>query len=688
MSWQIRCRIVIVAIVVVFVIAVQHLAAQLPSENWASSQALGDVIVSFNGAVTVYRNADGMQKGADIPVEGTNRGIAFDGSLTLFVTNTTTTPAHQVVKLSPNDPHGPTGTQGTQANPQSIVFAGDGAYYVASRASTTQALIRRFTAAATACAGSPVTGSNGTQCDFTVTVASSGTCVGIDLDANQTILYIVDGATSSRLIRTLDVSTNTTGPSYTLTGNQGSACGIRALPPERHSWTSLTSGPTNGGFLVADKDRIQRVSSTGAFVAEYKNGANSPTAHNWLDVELDPNTFDFWALDAGELLAARFTIAAPSTTAPQTISTSPDVPRGLTLNGALRAAQTIRLLTNIPANSAIPAKAKFLEDTPASLLFQHEFQIKVPAAASLAVQAVEARSDGDPAGEQPTTPPTMGNEEGICPGSLDIDCRIDEFFQATADDYSRHRAVFYVLTELATFTPPQCGTPPQECPVQIGVLFAGSNPGSGAACVPDGTTQTAFALLRDPFPHIDTSVASGYSVFPQDITVLVFSDEVSTVGRTRNHYVVVNRADALYNAQMVKPALNNNQQIITQQLGSTLQVAVVVSDPDPVANCSLVPGLNSTLVLSVANLTTRTLIADSAGVSGSSVITSGLEFVSTAGQYRANITLSAPTFVVGNEYRVCVNAKVNAGFLTDPNDRAIGEVCQQFTVVAGTGKNK
>ena len=638
---------------------------------WAHSDALGDVIVSFgDGAVRVYSNADGLEKTPpNISVAGTNRGIAFDGSLTLFVTNTNGT-THSVVKLSPDGSHTSTTTP-TQANSASIVFAGDGTYYVASRVSSTQALIRRFA----------TVGTTVSTTDFNVTVSSSGTCIGIDLDANQKTLYIVDGATNPqpRWIWTLDVSLPPPGPPGTLphlatalTGNQGSACGIRALPPERHSWTSLTSGPTNGGFLVADKDRIQRLTSTGAPVAEYTTGTSSRSDNNWLDVDLDPNTFDFWGLDAGELRAAKFRIsAAPD--ALLSISNLPGVPRGLTLNGALRAAQTIRLL-NIAANTA--TTVKFLQDAPLS--YQHEFQIKLPEAASLSVQAVEARSDGDPAGEQPTT---SGDVDGICPASLDIDCRIDEFFAATADDYSRNRAVFYMVTELSTLT--------SLAPIQIAVVFTGSNPGSGGACVPDplppappSPRQSAFALLRDPFPHTNSSIASGNSVFPEDITVLVYSDEVGTTGKTRvNHYVVVNRADTLYNANMVKPA-----PISTQQLGSTLQVAVEIRDP--ATNCSVVPGLVGTLALSVTNLTTKKLVADSEEFIGSNVMISGLEFVSTAGQYRTNITLSSPTFEAGNDYRVCVNAKTNAGFLTDPNDRAIGEVCQQFTAVAGKGKTK
>jgi hypothetical protein len=636
--------------------------------DWVTPSALGDVVVSFDGVVRVYGNADGLLKEDNISVTGSTstRRIAFDGSLTLFVTDFGDS---QLVKLGASGSHPSVGTVSTQANPQSIVFAGDGTYYVASRVGSTQALIRRFDSS-----GTP-TG------DFTVTVASSGTCIGMDLDANQKTLYIVDGAINPqpRVIRTLDVSTNSQGPSLTLTGNGGSACGIRALPPVRHSWSSLTTGPTNGGFLVADKDRIQRISSTGAQVATYTTGTSSPSDNNWNDVELDPNTFDFWGLDAGELHVAKFRIAAPSNAL---LSTNlPAIPRGLTLNGALRAAQTIRLLTNI-----ISDNATFLQDASG---FLHIFQIRLPALGSLAVQAVEATSDGNGGGDIPT--PATSNE-GVCPISLDVDCRLDylfdigalptDTFTAKAVSYSRKRAVFYILTELLN--------PNSTDPVQIGVAHfdVGTNPTTGSACVPNGATQPAFALLRDPFPHT-TSSSLGYSVFPEDITLLVYSDELTTVGRTRNHYVVVSRTDALYNANMVKP-----DAISSQQLGSTLQIAVEVRDP--ATNCSVVPGLAGTLVLSIADLTTGRLVVTSATdifTDGVPPITSGLEFVSNAGQYRSNVTLSPPAspdgpgFIAGHTYRVCVNAK--AWFQLDPNARVIGDVCNnQLLVVAGKGKTK
>ena len=124
-----------------------------------------------------------------------------------------------------------------------------------------------------------------------------------------------------------------------LPGTAGAACAIRALPPVRG--TNLT----NGGFLVADKVDIKRLDANGAQVGQgFDAGTNSPSDDNWLDVDLDPNSFDFWGLDPTQLIAARFRIGSPPTALQSVISNLPTGARGLTVNGALRAAQTIRLL--------------------------------------------------------------------------------------------------------------------------------------------------------------------------------------------------------------------------------------------------------------------------------------------------------------------------------------------------------
>jgi hypothetical protein len=618
---------------------------------WASSTALGDVVVSFDGAVRVYGNADGLQKGGDITVAGSNRGIGFDSALNLFVTNTG---AGQIVKLSPDDSH-PVVTPNvpTQANPQSIVFAGDGTLYVASRTGSTQALIRRFTATAATCSSGVPSGS-GTTCDFTVTVASGGTCVGIDLDANQKTVYIVDGASNPqpRLIRTLDVSNNQVSALPTaIASNQGIACGIRALPPERFSGATST----NGGFLVADKIDIKRLSPTGAQIgSSFTTGTVSNSDNNWIEVDLDPNTFDFWGLDAGELRAAKFRIAAPPN-ALQSISNLPGTPRGLTLNGALRAAQTIRLLNLAP--SAL-GSALFLPDAPS---YTHQFQITPPADQGLvlSIQAVEATSDGvTPPGESANP---SGSTDAICPISVDVDCRINEFFTATAKPYSRNRGVFYMATQLVPFTSTQS--------VLVAIIAAGVKPSAGAACLPGGTTQPASALLRDPYPHTDPSLGTGYSVFSQDLTIVVAVDEVILKGRTTNHYIAANRTDTLFAAQLVKPAQDS-----TQQSGSTMQVAAVIQDP--ASNCSNPTGLEQTLQLAIADLTTKTVVLDTS--QGIGVPINGVPFTSQNGQWRANLDLLPSQFPVGHKFRLVLSS--NAGFGTDPNARAIGDLGADFTV--------
>ena len=150
-------------------------------------------------------------------------------------------------------------------------------------------------------------------------------------------------------------------------------------------------------------------------------------------------------------------------------------------------------------------------------------------------------------------------------------------------------------------------------------------------------------------------------MFTEDGTILFGS----LIKRTFNHYIAVDRQNTLYSALMVKPTGDQN-------IGSTLQVAVVIRDPT--TNCSVVSGLvdSDTLAVAFLDVAALAIIADSEGVS-TGLATSGLEFVEAAGQYRANVTLTNPPFVVGRTYRACVTAKA------DPDNptarRAIGEVC-------------
>jgi hypothetical protein len=637
--------------------------------RWASPDALGDVVISFDNAVRFYDNATGDEKDSDastpltidpISVPGSNFGLAFDGALNLLVANTNGT-ASSIQKL--NEQTHARSTLSSQANPRSIVFAGNGDYYVASRTSTTQALIRRFNAVATTCPGGS---SPAATCDFTVTVDSTGTCIGLDLDADQTSLNIVDGATGNgvtRLVRRLNGSTGAALSSITLpTDNKAAACAIRTLPPARGS------NLTTGGYLVADLDNIKRIDPTGNQVGQaFIAGSASPSDDNWNDVELDPNTFDFWGLNAGELLAARFALASPPN-ALQSISNLPATPRGLTLNGALRAAQTIRLL-NVTPNTTSRTTPSFYTGT----VYEHAWQVKPEttdssATAFLAVQAVDATSNG-----QSSDVPTSGLE-GICPISLDVDCRINGFFSpATAIALSRNRAVFYMVTELQS-----TGFLPGTTPLLISLFWTATDetsPGPGAPCVPGGPTQPSVAVLRDPFPHT-SSATPGYSVFNEDNTILFASGDGGGITRTFNHYIAVRRQNTRYSANLVKP--NDSD----QTAGSTLQIAVVIKDPQN--GCTAVTsGLETVLAFTYVDLGTKTIVADSENVS-SGIQTSGQDFVSSSGQWRTNTTLTVPTpFTIGHRYRVCVSAKADPNNDTLP--RAIGDVCNNgFTVV----KNK
>jgi hypothetical protein len=347
------------------------------------------------------------------------------------------------------------------------------------------------------------------------------------------------------------------------------------------------------------------------------------------------------------------------------------------VNGALRAAQTIRLLTVEPAPKPCsgPCQYGVAITSPAFNVgtdYAHTWQVKpettVDVRAFLSVQAVEGTSDGTPAVGEAATPANDPDGNGICPVSLDLDCRVFEFFRQTpkpplvapsppAKKYSRNRAVFYNVTEL------------QQTPVSSDVQLlikvmraVYASPGPGAACVPGGPTQPASSILRDKYPHT-SSPPAGYSVFTEDGTILFGS----LIKRTFNHYIAVDRQNTRYSALMVKPTGDQN-------IGSTVQVAVVVRDPT--TNCSVVSGLvdSDTLAVAFLDVAALEIIADSEGVS-TGVTTSGLTFVQAAGQYRANVTLTNPPFVVGRTYRACVTAKAENDPANPSAQRAIGEVC-------------
>jgi len=635
MSSQIRSRIVAVAIAVVLAVSVRADTVT----NWVSADALGDVAVSFDGSVQVFDNANvgAAETITASALTGTNGGLAFDASLNLLVANTA---GNQLVKITPDTHTVPStgGTIATQASPASLAFAADGSVYVASAGAP--ATIRRFS-------------QSGTQLrSFTVPTDSSD-CIGIDLSPDQKTLLVASGGRKIRAVSDVSLTAPPPVPALTVSifadlqgsGGTGTACGlrilapidIRSLDPAPPPGTIL---PAVGGIILADKGEIKRLDRFGAVVEEFNAGANSEK-HNWVDVALDPNTQDFWGIDAGDVRKlAKFRIGGAN----QIVTTVTGIPRGVAVNGELRAAPAIRIL-NLTAN---------VESQPATFLeppFQHSWKATAPVAVSLAVETYEVTYDPN------------GAVTTVCQPSLDVRCRLQDFDDPAGNPipkaYSRGRSVVYREIWLSM--------PSNLDPWGISFIFPSndSDTSAGVPCVPGIHPESGSAVLRDPFPH-----GPGQNLFTIDPTVGFYGGD--DLVRTRgNDSVVVNRSDALYNMQVIKPVLG-----AIGQLGSSMGVSVEVRNP---LNCTDVSGLEGRLLLTVVDITGNldVVIGDSQGILGT-LNGNGGGFAKVANQYRSNLDLTKGKFQKNHTYRLCVMATaaetVEGQFLSPP----AGEVCRDI----------
>jgi len=639
MPWQIRCRIVIVAIIVAFGTSGHAVT------NWVSAEALGDVAVSFDGAVHVFNNADGLvvdtiDTTSVSQLTGTNRGLAFDAALNLLVANTT---GNQLVKLSPAHPHTPPQTGGTISTPSpaALAFAADGSVYVASAGAP--ATIRRFSKTGTLLR------------TFTVTTDSAD-CIGIDLSPDQKKLFVVSGGRNIRSVSDVSLTgpppppTPTVSPFVTLQG-PGTACGlrllapidIRSLDPAPPPGTTL---PAVGGLIVADGREIKRLDRFGAVAETFNAGDTQPPKNKWVDVALDPNTTDFWGIDAnadGPTQLAKFRIGGANQLVLSPLS---GVPRGVAVNGELRAAQSIRILN---LTHDVEGTATFLEPP-----FQHSWKGTAPVDISLAVQTYEVTYDAGGATPQ------------VCPPSLDVRCRLQNFDDPVAGNpvpkaYSRGRSVVYREIWLSA--------PSNTDPWGISFVFPSNNTDTfaGVPCGPNVHPEEGSAVLRDIFPH-----GPGQNLFTIDPTVAFYGgDDVIRIRGGGNDSIAVDRADALNNMQIIKPVFGT-----IGNLGSSLPIAVEVTTPP---GCTGVSGLESRLVLSVVDITAGVdaVVGDSKGFLGTLNGNGGI-FAKVANQYRTNLDLTKGKFVKNHTYRLCIMASaaetIDGQFLPPP----AGEVCRDI----------
>jgi hypothetical protein len=633
MPAQIRFRIVVVAIAVVLGVSVRAVT------NWVSADALGDVAVSFDGSVQVFDNGNvGTPETITVPaLTGTNGGLAFDAGLNLLVANTA---GDKLVKLAP-DTHAVVSTTTTQTAPRALALAANGTIYVAS-AGSPSATVRRISTAGTATFSVP---------------AESATCVGIDLSPDQKKLFIVTGGRSVKTVDNVDALPDGATPSATLyatlSGN-GVACGIRLLAPTDARDNPALPTPTDlvGGVLVADDAGVKLVRPSGETAFD-----SGPGSKHWIDVAVDPDAgatpgaVDFWGVNAGSQPSlVKFRATGPN---PQLAISLSGTPRGVAINGELRAAQTV---VPVQFSNTVEATATFLQGTP----YQHSWKglnidTVFPGTVSLAIQAIEVAH--------------INNESPTC-GPLNVDCRLTNFPAATPKTYSRGRGVVY--REIWRAAVPQ---PPSQFPLlRIGIYFPGpTDLSAGTVCTVGGTPRSGTTILRDPWPH---------ALFTDDLMESFYGGDDGGIIRTRtNDSIVVDRSDAQYFLRIIKPAQGTQA-----QLGRSMQIAVEVRDPDN--NCNFVSGLNEDLVLTVTDITPQsldkgTIIGDSRGILGT-LNGNGLTWASTANQYRTNLDLDADPnpsqpplrFVAGHKYRACVMAPA----FYDPTTGLpiVGESCVDF----------
>ena len=648
MASQIRRLILIVGIVAMLGVSGRA------GTDWVLAEALGDVAVSFDGSVQVFDNANIGPTETITTGIGTSGGLAFDAGLNLLVANTTAG-ANQLVKITA-DPTHTISTIGTQPSPAALAFAADGSVYVASLGGTIRRLDKN---------GNPLR-------TFTVSTDST-TCIDIDLSPDQRTLFMVSGGRTIKTISDVSLTGGPPGPAppaltvatfVTLPTGSGTACGLRLLAPvdARSLGTPpATPLPAFGGILVADGREIKQLDRFGVLVGTFNAGEGPDSKRKWIDLALDPNTQDFWGIDAGDTpQLVKFRFGGPN----QLLIGLSGFPRGVAVNGELRAAQATRVLS---LQQGVEGVATFLVGTP----FQSSWKAIAPENVTIAVHAYEVTYNPD----GPVTtfdPDGAGPLPAVCAPSLDVRCRLQKFDSPLGNPvpkpYSRGRSVVYREILLSALTNPNLWT--------ISFVFPANNTDknhAGLPCVPGTAPESSSGVLRDPY------LPDFFSLDPS----LGFygGDDVIPIRSKGNDSIVVDRADGQFNMLIIKPVLG-----AVGQLGSSLPIAVEVTNPLP-TGCTDAPALESKLLLTVVDITVvngqplDTVVGDSKGIlGGAPLIGNGGIFAKVANQYRTNLDLSKSRFVKNHTYRLCVSALAaetpdQEGDITPPSG---GEVCQDI----------
>jgi hypothetical protein len=621
--------------------------------DWASGPALGDVAVSFDNQILLLDNAPAnpVDTLSEVGVTGYG-GMVFDAFLNLVATKTALDGTGELVRFGPLHSHSRlTPNLTTQDSPSALAIAADGTIYVASRSLTSgaRAVISRI----------PPLGS---AQQFSI-VADTTDCIGIDLDPDQKTLWVVTGGRTVKQVLNAnsvtgdDIATTT----FTTFTDNGTACGIRLLVPPDIRETPTP--PLNlVRLVVADGKEVKFVKaqpgSVNPPIVRFNAGSGNK---KWFDVAIDPTVTDpsladVWAVDKGGRNLARFRLGTGATIFVRDLGVEP---RGLAVNGELRAAQTVVPLT---LNPTTETPATFYGPNPAAR-FSWLGKSTEGGTPSFAIQAFEVTHD--------TATDGPDGDTGLCAPSLNIRCRlVTNFADATPKLISRGRSA--VVREILRSTP-------TENPNRIAIAYRDLTTNLGGDVCKLEVVPNTTALVRDPWEHKVFTDDAGLAVFGGD-------DTVYTVRKT-NDNIVVDRTS---------PAVKYNLRIVNPTPGTTIQVKrslpISVEVTNPFANCAAVPGLTGLMILTVTDVTKTpgTPVGDSMGIVGDAPITSnGHPFAFSANMYRTQLYIDPKKFPVNHKFRLCPQIPSNQfvnGAAEEPHDPPVAPLANEACVDINTIK--
>ena len=548
----------------------------------SSTWELGDIFVGIgNGQFQVRSNAGTIKETIAAGNSGNTAGCALDASLNVFLVNTT---LNRIIKRELDTPHGVDQTIIADPNPQSIVFAGNGNFYVGHIGG----LIRRYTV--------NQNNGNASQAEATVVPVDSSDSFWLDIAADQRTIVYTSGGRTIRTV-TVDINPSTNQATFGVPGtfatlpppNSDAARALRVLPPP----AAAGNGAIIGGLIVADKGNIKRLDASGAVVQTYDAGSGSQSHDDWFALGLDITDVDeaggdraFWAGDKSQGTLWRFNLQSSTATTGPVATGAPGSLRGLCLNGEPTTGQYSAILTFNPAVDLAIRTATFAAGTPA--VEEHAFSIVLDCLSTTGacggilqavVNAREAISDG------------------ICTGGAtntnDVDCGFVTYFSTDpalpkAAAYVHGRAAYYHVRWLTVNPTPPPGGPAEIVPsvvirISSDTPLAGVAAAAGTCAIPGAGTSIvqvprALRILRD----LNTTAEDQ---FAQDVTDSFYIDEFGTSSIKTNRFMMAARC-ATGTSAYFRPANGR-----TFKAGNSIPVELNLADAagNPITNATTFP---------------------------------------------------------------------------------------------------